>query len=406
MKISLKLLLVLVLFGCQNTVDDPFIHQMVNSQKFTIQIEKDTSLLSKEGVKISIEANTFDSSKSKEIELAFSTIMNKTDMVLNKVYSVDKNGGFLETAGMFQLRDLTNNTQVFRKPIQLEIPTSIANSNMSEYAANETGGLMTWTKTEKKIELKNTQSLEIGEELFKLNCSSCHSQNLRTTLTGPPLGNVTLNRGKEWLIQFTKNSMQMISAGDSIAVCVYQQYNKSVMTGFEHLSDSAIASIYEYIANESRVQGIGINEIDYLSECEIDTTRSISNFTFPNYAYVLSLESAKWVNIDFLNNYKEKIDPIIITTDKEYEDITIAMVFKNSNTVIPFIFNENQFHLLFAKGKYQINFPLGEQVVIIANTPDFQYKIIEYKPTQKGNRIELTLDKKGKATFLDEVRKI
>jgi mono/diheme cytochrome c family protein len=90
-------------------------------------------------------------------------------------------------------------------------------------------------------------SAQTGEELFKANCSACHKLTA-DKFVGPGLKDVGQRRTQEWLLAWTKNSQELIASGDSIAVAIFKEYNSSIMTPFDFLGDSAILSIFDFIA--------------------------------------------------------------------------------------------------------------------------------------------------------------
>mgnify|MGYP001199084546 FL=1 len=93
------------------------------------------------------------------------------------------------------------------------------------------------------------QDLELGETLFKTNCTSCHYLGPEEKkLIGPGLNDHIFEEySEDWLISWIRNSSEMIENGDELAVKVYEEYNKSVMTAFPHFSDDDIKSILAYI---------------------------------------------------------------------------------------------------------------------------------------------------------------
>ncbi|MBL7898484.1 MAG: c-type cytochrome, partial [Crocinitomicaceae bacterium] len=95
--------------------------------------------------------------------------------------------------------------------------------------------------------LSNTAFSQSGEELFKSNCAACHKVTA-DKFVGPGLKDVEKRRTREWLLAWTKNSQELIASGDSAAIAIFEEYNKSVMTPFDFLGDSAINSIFDYIA--------------------------------------------------------------------------------------------------------------------------------------------------------------
>lgn len=83
-----------------------------------------------------------------------------------------------------------------------------------------------------------------GEALFKANCAACHK--LDGKAVGPPLRGVADNFERDWLHQWIKNSQGMIAAGDPLAVKLFEENNRLIMTPFPALSEEDIDNILAY----------------------------------------------------------------------------------------------------------------------------------------------------------------
>ncbi|MCF8232196.1 MAG: cytochrome c [Bacteroidales bacterium] len=89
-----------------------------------------------------------------------------------------------------------------------------------------------------------------GKALFKQNsCQGCHTIN-EGRMVGPDLAGISQKRSRSWLIDFIQSPQTMIQNGDSIAVSLYEEYNK-VMMPENDLSPSQIDAILQYIKNTS-----------------------------------------------------------------------------------------------------------------------------------------------------------
>jgi mono/diheme cytochrome c family protein len=84
-----------------------------------------------------------------------------------------------------------------------------------------------------------------GKDLFQSNCAACHKIN-GGKMIGPDLGGVNERREQDWLIRFIRASQKMVSAGDPVAVALFEEYNKVPMPD-NNYSDSEILSILSYI---------------------------------------------------------------------------------------------------------------------------------------------------------------
>ena len=90
-----------------------------------------------------------------------------------------------------------------------------------------------------------------GEALFKANCAACHK--LDAKMTGPALRGVADKYDKQWLYDWIHNSSAMIASGDPIAVKIFEENNKAVMTPFPALSDTDIDNILAYTSQPKAV---------------------------------------------------------------------------------------------------------------------------------------------------------
>ena len=84
----------------------------------------------------------------------------------------------------------------------------------------------------------------VGKQLFNSNCAACHTLDKKAV--GPALRDVAQRYEKEWLYSWIKSSSSMIASGDSRAVKIFEEYNKSVMQDFPALSNTDIDNILAY----------------------------------------------------------------------------------------------------------------------------------------------------------------
>lgn len=84
-----------------------------------------------------------------------------------------------------------------------------------------------------------------GKDIFKANCSACHSP-ASNKMTGPGLRGSTTRRSSDWLLSWVKNSGELVKSGDSAAVALVKEYNNIPMPPFA-LSDADITSVFTYV---------------------------------------------------------------------------------------------------------------------------------------------------------------
>ncbi len=116
-----------------------------------------------------------------------------------------------------------------------------------------------------------------GETFFKQKCSACHTIN-KGRLVGPDLVNIHQKRNEEWLIKYIQSSQTMIQSGDSIAVAIFEEYNRLIMPD-PQLSASEIKLVLDYIESSSgAVADIQISENSILKDitaAEINNGRNL-----------------------------------------------------------------------------------------------------------------------------------
>lgn len=98
-----------------------------------------------------------------------------------------------------------------------------------------------------------------GRALFNSNCAACHTLDRKTV--GPPLRDVSSKYEKEWLHSWIKNSAAMIASGDARAIQIFEEYNKSPMQAFEHLSETDIDNILAY-TNQPKAEPVAASTAD------------------------------------------------------------------------------------------------------------------------------------------------
>lgn len=98
----------------------------------------------------------------------------------------------------------------------------------------------------------DTLSQLSGEELFRRNCSSCHSMG-SGVITGPGMAGVMERVPKgNWLKRYILNSEKMIKSGDAYANKIYREWGRQSMTVFEGtLSNAQVDAIIEYLGGSS-----------------------------------------------------------------------------------------------------------------------------------------------------------
>lgn len=97
-----------------------------------------------------------------------------------------------------------------------------------------------------------------GKELFNTLCAACHKLDAKAT--GPALRGVADKHDRAWIYKWVKNSSELIKSGDPVAVKLFNENNKSVMTAFPQLSDADIDNIMAYTSQPAEVKPPVVNQ--------------------------------------------------------------------------------------------------------------------------------------------------
>lgn len=105
-----------------------------------------------------------------------------------------------------------------------------------------------------KAPYQPTDSLSIakGQVLFTQNCTGCHQ--IKVDGIGPRLSGITSVTSTAWVKKFIKNSQDVIAAGDERATQVFLTYKKAVMPSYNHLQETELNAIVDYLSTTKPVK--------------------------------------------------------------------------------------------------------------------------------------------------------
>jgi mono/diheme cytochrome c family protein len=220
----------------------------LQEQLFTIDINKDTNLITQQGLKIKIDANSIEASTPTV------TIQVKEALTLEAMLkaglTTQTANGILSSDGMFNIS--TKEESKIKKPLGISVPTIAVNKVMQLFKGKEENNNIVWEEP-KPIEMKTLEE-PIGKALFMQNCASCHKVDQK--LTGPPLAWTDQRFGKDSIgkqivYQFINNPAA--AAVSTSYYCNQLREYGTIMTGFDGLlSDKDYDAIYQYVNVEAR----------------------------------------------------------------------------------------------------------------------------------------------------------
>lgn len=90
----------------------------------------------------------------------------------------------------------------------------------------------------------------LGDQIFGVQCATCHAKNMKTDATGPALAGVEerwADYPREDLYAWIRNSQRMISNGHPRALQLWNDWKPVVMNAFPALTDDEIEGLLAYI---------------------------------------------------------------------------------------------------------------------------------------------------------------
>ena len=408
-------LLVIVLFtNCINlSKENKQTIENIETQFFEISIGEATTITTKGGVIIKIQENTFISD-SKTIQLEVQEILTRADLIRSQISTITKDGKLLETGGML---NITTTSDAKINPdalITVKVPSKGLDIDMKLFEAVNKDGKVVWSL---KSDLENQalfDNITSGKKLYIKECSACHSKDLSKFSTGPVLGNITAHRPKEWLRNFTRNAVRMIENRDSLALCNWANWEPTVMTSFEYLTDDEIDNIYSFIENETLLNGLDTMpdylDCDSIPVFQVDTTNfTMSDFGYaidtsttyipqpfnPRTWYLYTIGDFNFTNIDrfiFTDTSKtiQNVQPFEVTIDKE--PYIVFIILKNRNTLVTCYLSKNDTWMIIESYPDKlIKLPKGEPVKIVAVSADYKKVAVLETTIQDENTYSLKL---------------
>ncbi|MEZ0129291.1 c-type cytochrome [Flavobacterium sp. LBUM151] len=114
-----------------------------------------------------------------------------------------------------------------------------------------------------------------GKELFNANCAACHKLDAKST--GPALRGVAAKHEMAWIYKWVHNSSEVIKSGDPVAVKLFEENNKAIMTPFPQLSEGDIDNIIAYTSEEKAAPAAGAPGTPALPTGGVQEGSGISN---------------------------------------------------------------------------------------------------------------------------------
>lgn len=160
------------------------------------------------------------------------------------------------------------------------------------------------------VELQ-TANAQNGKDIFKANCSACHSAASQK-MTGPGLRGATTRRSPQWILDWVKNSGELVKNGDSTAVALLKEFNNMPMPPFV-LSDAEITSIFTYVdelektEKDKLAQKAAADSLAAINASAAPPAAPTSNFPWTKVIFSVGLFAlALFLFLNYVNNIMVK----------------------------------------------------------------------------------------------------
>lgn len=185
MRITLILALAVCLASCTANQKKIFSTENLPTQKFTINISRDTTIQTANGALLDIPAGSITAG-AENVTLEIKEAYSLADMVKAGL-TTRSNGQPLSSGGMIYI-NAGDNAKIV-KPIRMATPSGWLDKDMQLYKGTEgESGEINWTDPKPLAPNVQLAAVENGRQLFQSYCTACHS--LDKVLTGPPLANI------------------------------------------------------------------------------------------------------------------------------------------------------------------------------------------------------------------------
>lgn len=264
--------------------------QHLPSQLFSVDTEKDTVLVTRQGCIIRLPKGSLQSD-TRTVELEIREALTNTDMVLAGLTTMSGSQP-LSSGGMIYFNAASGYKIEIKKQVEILVPTKTYNRNMQLFRGDSVNAKIDWKDPQPLPKDETTLKIESGEALYKANCASCHK--IDQYFTAPPLIGITdrISRARLYALTthdprflngelLTENSWRTTDtskldpvqrgyirdhmASDSSSLlnandlawlyvyhkCLQRKYSPTEMTSFLNLTEKDLDNLYAYVKSES-----------------------------------------------------------------------------------------------------------------------------------------------------------
>ncbi|MBL7741805.1 MAG: cytochrome c [Chitinophagaceae bacterium] len=236
-------------------------------QEYTIDITKDTVLVTKNGALLKIPKGSL-AANGNTVTLEIKEAYSLKQMIQGGMVT-QANGKPLSSGGMIYINAKGGQDVKITQAIKVALPTDYLAEGMQLFKGQkDKNGNINWTEPVALPGNKQLSSIQRGQQLFQSKCANCHA--IGKDLAGPDLAHFLKRFTGEELI-LRKYHYHYLDHASSDACDLYSYNLKkrfgSLGTLFPDLSDNDLDDIYRYVQNESDKNNLLLPSHAYLNGC-------------------------------------------------------------------------------------------------------------------------------------------
>ena len=269
-----------MLFSCNKNPVNILNKDALASQIFSVNINRDTTLLTKNGCVVNIKKNSLESDNA-EVKIEIKEALSNTDIVLAGLTTMSGKQA-LSSGGMLYVNAASGYKVTIKKELEILVPTKNYVADMSVFKGEEKDGKIDWTNPEPLPNDTLQRNIKIGGEIFKANCANCHKVN--DDYTGPAMYGLPKRRSRQWIYNFMHNPAGMIRY-DKKARASFETWKPTVMTAFPNLTNNDIDAVLAYTESKGNANGFRL----FSTYAKTDTSSLIDKCEDSCYTYLTAL---------------------------------------------------------------------------------------------------------------------
>jgi hypothetical protein len=269
----------------------------IKADEYVISIDKDTTLVTKNGALLKIPKGSLVPDKGNTVTLEIKEAYSIQQMIQFGL-TTQSNGNPLSSGGMIYINAGGGQKVTINQGIKVALPAGYLNASMELFKGEETeDGSVNWNDPIALPENRQARQIEQGKVLFESKCAACHK--IGNNDTGPDLAHflkrfsgdklltrgyslhiphlITIDSSDDSYSNHFRSKLGHISSelwdNQLLYFCNLKSLYGSLGTGFPDLDEETLGGLYRYVQNESNQKNLPLPAHGYLDNC-IDSCMS------------------------------------------------------------------------------------------------------------------------------------